>query len=108
MGAPLPGYSGIRARRERTKEGILGILYLAQRERWRSTPGGTPVFAAALASITGNTASASAKTDEGSTQSTVAEGARRPDHIRRRLEFMRTAIYPATSVIIRGCPLRSL
>src|SRR5512133_3008564 len=102
MGTDLSCHSGVCARDERARQGVLGILYPAQRERWRSTPCDTPVVAAALASIAGNTASARGKTDQVSTRNTHAEGSRRSNHVRQRLESMRTAICPAANVIIEG------
>lgn len=102
MGTDLPCRSSFCARDQRARQGVLGILYPAQRKRWRSTPCDTTFFAVAVATITGNTASAPGKTDQVSTQNTLAEGTRRSHHVLQWLEFMRGAICPAAPIVIIG------
>ena len=110
MGKDFPCHSGVCPRDEWARQAVLRILYPAKREPWRSTPGDTTFFAPAVASITGDTPSARGETDQVSTQNTLAEGTRRSHHVLQWLEFMRSAICQAASVIIgghRGRPLNS-
>ena len=102
MGTDLPCHPSVCARDQRARQGVLGILYPAQRKRWRSTPCDTTFFAVAVKSITGNTASARGKTNQVSTQNTLAEGTRRSHHVLQWLEFMRGGICPAAPVVIIG------
>lgn len=102
MGTDFSCHSGVCTRDQRARERVLGILYPAQRERWRSTPCDTTFFAVAVASITGNPASTGGETDQLPTQDTLSESTRRSYHVLQRLEFMRIAICPAASIVING------
>ena len=96
LGAILPRHTGLRTRRQRARQRIPGILYLAQRKCRRSATGDTQTLAPLVAGIPGDTFCTPSKTCEVSTNDAYAEGARGSSLADRWLESVWITICPAT------------
>jgi hypothetical protein len=95
LGAALPRHTGLRTRRQRSRQRIPGILHLAQRRCRRSAASDPQTLAAPGAGIAGNAFCSHSKKCEVSTNDTYAEGARDSRHAYRWLESVWITICPA-------------
>ncbi len=96
LGAILPRHTGLRTRRQRARQRIPGILYLAQRKCRRSAACDAQTLAAPVADIAGNAFCSHSKKCEASTNDAYAEGARGSSLADRWLESVWITICPAT------------